>query len=450
MNWQRLRKKVIENTYPEEQQFQEIDELYGRVSSYIEREHDLKVHFAGSASRKTCMKGDNDLDIFVLFPEDTSRKDLEERGISIGKDVFDKFDGEYHVEYAEHPYTKGHINGKEVEIVPCYDVPADQIKSSVDRTPHHSKWSKNNLDEEQRKDVVVLKKFLTAKELYGSSLKVRGFSGYLCEILVHHYGGFKELLEEAADWPEKKIIDPENHHNGDIPKELQDKFSEDNLIVIDPVDPERNVAAVMSKENYAQFIYQSISFLDELGMNHFEKTESEYTRLQIKNEIDQRRHFLVIEFDSVEEVDDIVYPQVRKAVRRLEQLLEDQDFTVYNSGFHVNNKTRIYFETDEKLPEIDRVKGPKLFHGKDHVRQFRQKYDNTFVEEDRLIAKTEREYIRPKEVIQDLPDERDPLEEEGFPESVARKMSERKFVDPIMDNQKWLNFLGEELHVKNQ
>jgi hypothetical protein len=29
-------------------------------------------------------------------------------------------------------------------------------------------------------------------------------------------------------------------------------------------------------------------------------------------------------------------------------------------------------------------------------------------------------------------------------------MSERKFVDPIMDNQKWLNFLGEELHVKNQ
>lgn len=450
MNWQRLRKKIIENTYPEEQQFQEIDELYGRISSYIEREHDLEVHFAGSASRKTCMKGDKDLDIFVLFPEDTSRKELEEKGINIGKDVFNKFEGEYHVEYAEHPYTKGHIEGKEVEIVPCYDVPADRIKSSVDRTPHHSKWSKNNLDEEQRKDVVVLKKFLTAKGLYGSSLKVRGFSGYLCEILIREYGGFEELLEKASEWPEKRIIDPENHHEDQLPQKLKNKFSEDNLVVIDPVDPERNVAAVMSRENYARFICESISFLDNLGMQHFEKTKNDYTQLQIKNELDWRRHFMVIQFNSVDQVDDIVYPQIRKTVRRLEQLLDKEGFTVYSSGFHVGDEIRIYLETEGSLPDINMIKGPKLFHGKDHVRQFRQKYDNTFVEEDRLVAKTEREYSRPKEVIQDLPDEPEKLQQEGFPDSIARKMSERKYVDPILDNPKWLNFLGEELHVKNQ
>ncbi|MFQ3308041.1 MAG: tRNA nucleotidyltransferase (CCA-adding enzyme) [Candidatus Nanohaloarchaea archaeon] len=450
MNWERLRKKVIERTYPDEEDFQEMQELFGRISSYIEHKHGLEVHFAGSASRKTCMKGDKDLDMFLMFPEDTSRKELEEKGISVGKDIFNQFDSEYHVEYAEHPYTKGHIEGTEVEVVPCYDIPADQIKSSVDRTPHHSKWSQKNLGEEQRRDVVVLKKFLSAKELYGSSLKVKGFSGYLCEILIHEYGSFRNLIEEASNWPEQKILDPESHHENGLPEELQEKFSEDNLVVVDPVDPERNVSAVLNTENYTRFIYEAVNFLDDMGMHHFEKEESEYTQLQIKNELDGRNHLTVIEFNSVDQVDDIVYPQIRKAVRRIEQLLEGNDFTVYASGFHVNDKTRIYFETEEKLSELRELKGPKLFHGKDHVRQFKQKYDNTYVKNDRLCAKTERDYLRPKQIIQDLSDDPQELKKDGIPEAVAQKMSARNYVDPLLDNQKWLNFLGEELHVNKQ
>lgn len=449
MNWKRLREKVIEQNYPTEEQFRNIQTLYKKIADYIGTEHGMKVHFAGSASRKTCMKGDNDLDIFILFPEDTSRKELEEEGINIGKDVFKHFGGEYHVEYAEHPYTKGHIDGSEVEVVPCYDVPAEEIKSSVDRTPHHSRWSKNNLTEEQRKDVVVLKKFLSSKDLYGSSLKVRGFSGYLCEILVHEYGGFRDLIEEASDWPERKLIDPENHHDN-LSKKLENKFEEDNLVVIDPVDPERNVAAVLNAENYSKFIYEAVNFLDESGMQHFTEEENEFTRLQIKNELDRRRHFTVIQFDSLDRVDDIAYPQLRKALRRLEQLLEKHGFTIYSSGFYVKDQTRIYIETEEELPELERVKGPKLFHGKEHIRQFRQKYDNTFVREDRLYAKTDREFTRPKEVVQNLPEETADLKEQGFPESVAEQLVEYKFVDPMMDDQKWLNFLGEELHVNNQ
>ncbi len=450
MNWKRLRKKVIEQNYPDQEEFHEIDSLYAEISGYIQERHGKEVHFAGSASRKTCMKGDRDLDIFVLFDKDTSRKELEEEGVKIGKDVFKQFDGNYHVEYAEHPYTKGVIEGKEVEVVPCYDVEPDNIKSSVDRTPHHSKWSKENLDGEQRKDVVILKKFLSAKDLYGSSLKVRGFSGYLCEILVNHYGGFKELLEEASNWPEKKVIDPENHHGDQLPEELQDKFSPDNLVVIDPVDQNRNVAAVMTGEKYSEFIYQAISFLDDPGMHHFREEEKEYTSLEIKNELDRRHNFTVLEMEAPEEVDDILYPQLRKTERRLNQLLNKEGFTVYSSGFHADEKIRMFFETESELPETSFIQGPKLFHGKDHVKQFEDKYENTFIEEDRLMAKTDREYLRPKEVISDLPKDREKLEKQGIPDEVARKFAERRFRDPVLDDQKWLNFLGEELHVNQK
>jgi len=396
------------------------------------------------------MKGDRDLDIFILFDENTSRKELEEEGISIGKDVFKRFDGDYHVEYAEHPYTKGEIQGKEVEVVPCYDVEPDNIKSSVDRTPHHSKWAKNNLKEQQKKDVVILKRFLTVKDLYGSSLKIEGFSGYLCEILIHHFGGFRELLEAASKWSKKEVVDPENHHEDGLPAVLADKFSADNLIVIDPVDPERNVASVMTREKYSEFIYHSIKFLNDQGMHHFRIEKEDYTQLEINNGLDGRFNFTVMEFEAPDEVDDIIYPQMRKTERRLVDLLEKNGFHVYSSGFQVEEKIRMYFETPEDLQSVKFVEGPKVFHGKDHIKQFEQKYDNTFVEDDRLKAKTEREYMRPKEVIRDLPDEREQLEEEGVPENIARKFVDRRFVDPVLDNQKWLNFLGEQLHVNQK
>ncbi|EHK02130.1 tRNA CCA-pyrophosphorylase, partial [Candidatus Haloredivivus sp. G17] len=101
---------------------------------------------------------------------------------------------------------KGEIKGHEVEIVPCYDTDPENIQSAVDRTPHHTRWAKNNLDSQQRKDVVALKVFLDAQGLYGSSLEIQGFSGYLCEILIAYYGSFEKLIEKASQWQKEERI----------------------------------------------------------------------------------------------------------------------------------------------------------------------------------------------------------------------------------------------------
>jgi len=191
MDIQQVKEKALEEYYPGQEELDEAQQIFGRISSVINQKYGLESHFAGSASRETCRKGDKDIDVFVLFPEDTSRQELEEKGLKIGRYVFEEFDGEHHVEYAEHPYTKGEIMGHEVEIVPCIDTDPEDITSSVDRTPHHTRWVKENLDKQQRKDVVALKAFLEAQGLYGSSLKTQGFSGYLCEILVVYYGSFR-------------------------------------------------------------------------------------------------------------------------------------------------------------------------------------------------------------------------------------------------------------------
>lgn len=445
MDMERLREKVLEKYYPAEEEIEELETLYREVADFIRNEFSLETHFAGSSARGTGTTGDTDLDIFVLFPPDIDRHELEDRGLEAGKAVFKKFSSDYNIDYAEHPYTRGEIEGVDVEIVPCYDVPADEIKSSVDRTPHHSRWVEESLTGEQKRDVVLLKQFLDTGDLYGSSLKTRGFSGYLCEVLVSEYGSFESLVRDASGWGELELIDPENHHEDGLPEELEDKFSGDSLVVVDPVDPERNVASVLSDENYARFIYRCWRFRQSPGIDFFEPREPDFTEFELKQEIDRRGDFLVLEFDAPDEVEDIVYPQTRKALKRLQQELENRDFRVFTSGFHIGEKARIFFELQRELPETYDRKGPKVFHGEDHMAQFTGKYDNVYVRGDRLYARTDREFSDAKEFLQEFLES--DLEKKGIPGYVAEKMQDYRFTGPVVDDEEWLKYLAEKLHV---
>lgn len=450
MEWARVRKKVIEQNYPDQKELRQAREVYDRIAAFIEGEYGLETHFAGSTSRGTCMSGDKDIDLFVLFPEDTERKELEQKGLTVGKKAFENFDGEYRVEYAEHPYTKGEIDNHEVEIVPCYDTEPEDIKSAVDRTPHHSRWASESLNEEQRKDAVILKKFLSAGGLYGSSLKVQAFSGYLCEILISHYGSFREMAEAAENWRENEVIDPEEHHEEGLPQQLEEKFSDESFVVIDPVDPERNVASVMSGENYAKIIHRFWRFNQDPSMKYFQEEEKQVSEFEVRQEIDKRADFLVMEFERPEAVEDVIYPQMRKTLRRLEDVLENEEFRVFESGFHVGEeKTRIFIELEASLPEIREQKGPKVFHGVEHLEQFTQKYENTFIRGERIWAKVDREFTEAKAFLNDfLSGEVSELEERGVPDHVAEKIVEFRFTEPIPDDKEWLKYLAEKLNVK--
>ena len=448
MEWKRLREKIIQERYPREKELEELRQKYREISDFIEREFGMATHFAGSASRGTCMKNDGDIDIFILFHEETDDLELENKGLEIGKETFKQFEGDFEVDYAEHPYTKGRIDGYEVEIVPCYDTNPENIKSSVDRTPHHSKWVKENLTEEERKDTVILKNFLDSMDLYGSSLKTQGFSGYLCEILINHYGGFHELLKSVADWEDEKLIDPENQHDGELSERLEKKFSDEPLMVIDPVDEGRNVASVLSLENYSRFIYLCWRFRQNPGMGFFKSEEKSYSEFRIKQELKSRSDFLVLEFGSIEEVDDIVYPQMRKTMRRLNNELEKKEFRIYESGFYIGQKTKIFFELDRELPEMQEMEGPKVFHSEEHLSEFTSKYENVFIKKERMVAKTEREFTDAKRFLEAFLS--DDLDEKGIPDNVAEKLENYSFKDPLESDSEWLNYLGEKLHLQDK
>jgi len=200
------------------------EELRKRLDDILKSYPQLEYRFLGSYARNTWLRGNLEIDVFILFPEETPIEELERIGLEIGKAVVD----EYELRYAAHPYVHGKVFGVEVDVVPCYKLKSpDKIKSAVDRTPFHHDWLKDRIKGKEN-DVRLLKQFLKANGIYGAEYKVRGFSGYLCELLVVFYGSFLDVVKNAVKLTRK----PDDVGLSDIEKLKKNNFSDRDILSI--------------------------------------------------------------------------------------------------------------------------------------------------------------------------------------------------------------------------
>ncbi|MDY6766291.1 MAG: CCA tRNA nucleotidyltransferase [Candidatus Nanohaloarchaea archaeon] len=447
MDHSEVREQVLDTVAPSTAEAEQSRELFSRIEQFIADEFDRDAMLMGSTAKGTFMSGDKDLDVFIFFPESVGEEELEEQGLAIGASVFDEFDGDHQVEYAEHPYTKGEIEGYEVEIVPAYDVDSgEDIKSAVDRTPFHRDWVNRHLSESEKEEVVLLKAFLRGQDLYGSTLKVEGFSGYLCELLIAEFGTVEDLFEAAVGWEQEEVIDPAAHHET-LPAQLRDKFEDENLVVIDPVDPERNVAAVLSRENYARFVYSAWQYLQQPALEFFFPEESIPDATVLEEAAADRGDFLVLTFPAPDLLDDILYPQLRSLQARLEALLREHDFRLTRSGVHVGDGTvRMVFElVSSELPALRTHVGPKVFHNEEHVTNFTGAYDEVWIEDTRLTTVIEREFTSAAELLEDFLD-RD-LQQAGVPANLVDVVGEASVGGLSVGADDWRKFLRDRMHL---
>ena len=342
----------------------------------------------GSTARGTWLAGDRDIDLFVRFPTSYERADLERLGLAIGHEVLP----EGHEEYAEHPYVTGEFDGFAVDLVPCYGVDsATAIRSAVDRTPFHTKYVTAHLDATLARDIRLFKRFLKGIGAYGSDLRTEGFSGYLAELLVLEYGGIKPLLRAAADWQPPITIDPESH--------ATESF-DDPLTVIDPTDPERNVAAVLSADNLARLQHHARDLLATPREAVFSPPEAiSLDRKAIRDHLASRETTAAaISFKTPDIVEDQLYPQLRKSLAGIVDGLERHDFGVIRStAVAATDRSVLLVElTDTTRPAIERHEGPPVAV-RDHAAGFFESYadDDTvygpFLDGDRYVVERPRE-----------------------------------------------------------
>jgi len=342
----------------------------------------------GSTARNTWVAGDRDVDVFVRFPTSLDREDLEAYGLQVGHAVLP--DG--HEEYAEHPYVVGELEGFEVDLVPCYDV-ADPaaIRSAVDRTPFHNEYLAARLDAATAGEVRVAKQFLTGIGAYGSDLRTRGFSGFLVELLVLEYGDFRALIEAAADWHPPVELDPEAHGTATF---------EDPLVVIDPTDPERNVAAVCSERNVARFQHYARALLAAPREGLFDPTEpAPLAPDELAATIEDRgTRPVAVRFDAPALVEDQLYPQLEKSLEGIAGALDRRGFDVLRAAAWAAESAVLYADLAVvERPGVERHEGPPV-HVREHATSFFEKYaedpsvTGPFVEGDRYVVERPREF----------------------------------------------------------
>ncbi|MDT3433656.1 CCA tRNA nucleotidyltransferase [Haloarcula sp. 1CSR25-25] len=367
---------------------------------------DAEVVQVGSTARGTWTAGDRDVDVFVCFPPSLDREALEEYGLTVGHAVLP----EGREEYAEHPYVVGEREGYAVDLVPCYAVEdATEIQSAVDRTPFHTRYLQARLDDDRAGEVRVAKQFLKGIGVYGSDLRTRGFSGYLTELLVLEYGGFRAVVEAVADWHPPVRLDPEDHGS---------ETFDDPLVVIDPTDPERNVAAVLSAANVATLQHYARDLLAEPRASLFTEDEPDpLTAADVEATVSRRDTTPVaLRFTAPDVVDDQLWPQLRKSRDGLCSELDRRGFEVLRSAAFVEAGTTdvesravedttvgggklpaqpeavllLEFAVAER-PAVERHEGPPV-HVREHASGFFEKYDGDaevagpFIDGDRYVV----------------------------------------------------------------
>ncbi len=359
---------IDKNFCPQKEEWKTIMEKSEEIKSYIfsllkdrynVSKEDLVI--LGSVPRMTYLKNDFDVDIFIRFEEDVELK-------SVVDFLIDVVDTRYktRLRYAEHPYIELFAKGITFNIVPSYKTKYPNWLSPMDRSYYHHNYLVENGIQELYREVVRLKVFLKASGVYGAEIYVGGFSGYLTELLILKYHSFEEAILNISGWKPPTIIDLEGYYP--TRQAVIEAFGRDiPLIVIDPVDRGRNVAAAVKKRSFSKVISATKHFINKPSIKFFEESphlSNQGYFLRFDYLVSPDLPILLVYLKHGEKIEDIHYSQLERLSRKIKNVAENEGFKVFKIGVYSDYRSRsllIFLFSELKRPRYDRIRGPFPF-----------------------------------------------------------------------------------------
>ncbi len=323
----------------------------------------LKITLEGSLAKKTWIRGREEVDIFIHHDSKILREEMEKQIIEIGFKILKELDGRPRLMYADHPYVEGRIRNVVVNIVACYDVTPPNWLSATDRTPYHTKYIIEKMKPEVRDHVRLMKAFMAACRVYGAEIKVRGFSGYLAELLLLNYGDFNNTIRAISKWKPPIVIDIERHY--DSVDELFKLFPNQPLIVVDPVDKYRNVASAVSEKRLCELILASKLFCESPSIKFFKPKTPAVKISKFRRKMLRRRFVGIVFRISKWKPPDVLWGELRKSEEAVKKTLERLGFEIYRSDSWTDEEKIciILCEiSNNRLPYARLHRGPPVYH----------------------------------------------------------------------------------------
>jgi len=356
-----------------------------------------EVMLGGSAAKRTFLKHDFDCDCFVRFaPTKQDISDITEKVLARFPDV-ERVPG-------SRDYFQFELRGVAFEIVPVMKVDSHkEVRNVTDASPLHVGWIMRHLRRKPalRRDILLLKLLLKANDLYGAESYIRAFSGHVVDLLVLAYGGFPQLARAAAQWKPGVIIDVERHHQ-DAHRALNPS-KHGPLMLVDPVQPERNAAAALSEENFLRFTALCRAFLKRPTKGMFSRKELSESELRRKA---GERTLLLVDLAPKRQKRDIMGAKCLKVHHFLRASLEKHGFLLEDSGWRFlygKESTALlwYILSSDTIETHREHAGPPLSNTK-HADIFRKKHDATYEREGKLYARVKRKHTSAAALVREL------------------------------------------------
>ena len=413
--------KIIDQVY-KENVFSSTEKklIFSRVDFFMKslnnslKKHkvDADIFLGGSSAKGTSLKKGFDSDIFIRFDYKKYKEFSSEISDIAHQAVFDATSGLAERVHGSRDYfifrdTKETPN-LVFEMIPVLNIDKPEKALNItDVSPLHVIWAKKHIGKKSYvvKDIIATKLFLKAIGAYGAESYIRGFSGHDVDILLLFYGSFEALLKSAVTWEKKQIIDVEKHY-----KSNEEVFCALNpskispLILIDPIQPERNAAASLSVEKFELFKNKALEFLAEPKKSYFIKKSFSLTNL--KNRKVKGCKKIIFKAKSLEGKRDVVGSKLLKVYEHIRKKMKSSSFHIVESDWYWDESKVAYFWffiTNESISFIRKNpyiihKGPPLKRKTDAAK-FKEKHSDVYEENSFLFTRVKREFLSIEELL---------------------------------------------------
>lgn len=386
--------KIKDRVRPDEKAiWKKVNKFIEKLEKSIQkRKIEAVVEIGGSLAKGTLIKGDYDVDVFVKF---SKRYKTDELSNYLEK-ILKPFKAER--VHGSRDYFQLKKDNIQYELVPVYNIIS--VKEAVnitDASPLHAAWVRVVTEKkpEIKEEIRIAKLFCKAQRVYGAESYIKGFSGHVLDIITIYYGSFENLMKHASRWKKKQVIDFYDIHKGDVLKKLNRSKIVSPLIVIDPIDPDRNAAAALSEDIFMKFIEAAKKYLKSPSEKMFEKEKFSLEKLKKQN-------ILIIAVTPLKGKKDIVGSKILKAFEAVYKHLLIGGFEVESYGWEWDSKAYLWIKLKKMKIEKEFVhEGPPM-NVKKNFEEFKEKYPKSFVKNDRVYVRLERKFTEAGKLVKFL------------------------------------------------
>ncbi len=352
------------------------------------RTHPISIAVGGSLAKDTNLTGNNEVDLFVAFDYSSNLAKAAKISEYLKKAVHASFGKEnYETLHGSRDYYQVKIKGILFEMIPIIKIEeAKKALNITDISPLHAKWI-NEHAQIIKDDIRLTKQFAKSAKTYGAESYLAGFSGYMLEILVTHYGSFEDLLKAAAKWKKQVVVDAQKFYTKrEVFYNINKSKLQSPIIMVDPVDKRRNAAAALGEEKFKLFSKAARAYLKRPSASFFEIEKIDLKTLAKKAKA-KKCSLVSLQIEPLEGKRDVIGAKLLKVFSYLRTKLEGYGIAQADWEWEQGEDATMFFTLKKKIRPLTMIKQGPPVKLQDHATQFRKRNKVVVEKGGKLYAK---------------------------------------------------------------